>query len=1099
MADGAEVARAYVTIVPRTDGSSGKMIASVVGAAETAGADAGRKMGAGMQSGIKGFAGGAGKLLAAAGAVGAAAFVGGFVRDSIEAGRQFDASMSQVAATMGTTVDQIGELRDFAKEMGATTAFSASQAADALNYMALAGYDAETSMKMLPNVLNLAASGGMELATASDMVTDAQSALGLSIDQTTEMVDQMAKTASTTNTSVSQLGSAFLTVGGTAKMMRGGTAELSQVLGLLADNGVKGSEGGTALRNILLSLASPTDNAAKMLADLGVSVFDADGKMRDMKDIVLDLNSAMDGMTDEQRTNAIATIFNKRDLKSVNALLGTSAERWDEVAESIGNAQGAAEKMAETQLDNLEGDLTIFQSAVEGAQIALSEALEPALRSLVQFATDNIGTLTEMFQTDAFREFASNVAELVTGFAKAGVGILTGFAKGLSAILGVLRPMLPVLTGVGTALLVAYKPAKMLAGAMPSLSKGLSNAALGMATMATEGGKLQTGLLKAGEGASKLGGIAAGAMTAGIMAAVAAITIIVSLVSDAIAKHEAWVKATDGVVRASETLGAKGEQAAAATGKIADSLADAAMAAGDSTAAIGTAALTADELIQKQGELADTISGKFRDTEETNATLAAFAGKIAELAGNCDGSAEKLSALQGYLDGYNEIAGTSYSITDDFTGALDVNTGELLENAEAFKARARAAAAQEVLTDMYKQQFEIESSLAQAQADLAAAETKAAEEAAVFGKATDSTMAELGDAQNAVRDYTAMLESNETAIGNVADTMADANAAAAGYSAQGIAEAIRGNEDLAASLDGAGYKIENVSEYFDDLGLSAEQMASLTSEEAVKLAGTWDKSIDEIVQTCGDFGIELPKSVQGAMSAAAAVTKAGGSKAASEWVYSMTAGQYQMVSAAAQASGMSVAQFVTAAERIGHTGSQGVADYAQGILDGTYSVSSAASAVASAASGPLASIDASRWGWELGQDFAAGMKSAIGAVVAAVTSYGDAVHDKIGFSLPKDEPLRNHGRGPAGWGVELVDSWITGIESAMPMIDRAMTGLADYPAGYLATQKGIPLGTIDAPRDGRAITINLAYNASDDARDLARGVMRQLELMGAMA
>ena len=146
---------------------------------------------------------------------------------------------------MGVTVDEIGELRDFAQEMGSTTAFSATEAADALNYMALAGYDAETSMTMLPNVLNLAAAGGMELATASDMVTDSQTALGLSLEETSTLVDQMALASSKTNTSVSQLGEAILSIGGTAKNLSGGTTELNQVLGLLADNGIKGAEAGT--------------------------------------------------------------------------------------------------------------------------------------------------------------------------------------------------------------------------------------------------------------------------------------------------------------------------------------------------------------------------------------------------------------------------------------------------------------------------------------------------------------------------------------------------------------------------------------------------------------------------------------------------------------------------------------------------------------------------------------------------------------------------------------------------------------------------------------------------------------------------------------
>lgn len=153
------------------------------------------------------------------------------------------------------------------------------------------------------------------------MVTDAQSALGLTLEQTSMMVDQMARTSSKTNTSVAQLGEAFLTVGGTAKNLSGGVTELSTMLGVLADNGVKGSEGGTALRNIILSLSAPTDKAAKTLKSLGVQAFDAQGNMRPLNETFLDLQSALNNLSGEAKTQALDEIFNKTDLKSVEALL----------------------------------------------------------------------------------------------------------------------------------------------------------------------------------------------------------------------------------------------------------------------------------------------------------------------------------------------------------------------------------------------------------------------------------------------------------------------------------------------------------------------------------------------------------------------------------------------------------------------------------------------------------------------------------------------------------------------------------------------------------------------------------------------------------
>ena len=376
-----------------------------------------------------------------------------FAKSSIKAGADFDSAMAQVAATSGVTMDELnnnivtvgdftGSLRDFAQQEGATTAFSATQAAEALNYMALAGYDATTSVQMLPNVLNLAAAGSMDLAAASDMVTDAQSALGLSLDETNVMVDQMAKASSTTNTSVSQLGEAILTVGGTAKSMKGGTEELSAVLGVLADNGIKGAEGGTHLRNMILSLSSPTKDAQQAMDELGLSLYDSQGNMRELDDVFQELNEDMKSMTDEQKTQTIAAIFNKTDIKAVNALLGTNKERWEEVYAAIDDSAGAAQQMANTQLDNLSGDITIFQSALEGAQIAISDGLSPTLREFVQLGTEGLSEVTQALKEGGVSEAANalggwladalaKVTEMIPSIIEAGIQVITGLVSGM--------------------------------------------------------------------------------------------------------------------------------------------------------------------------------------------------------------------------------------------------------------------------------------------------------------------------------------------------------------------------------------------------------------------------------------------------------------------------------------------------------------------------------------------------------------------------------------------------------------------------------------------------------------------------------------------
>ena len=415
----------------------------------------------------------------------ATASVTAFAGASVKAGAAFDASMSQVAATMGYTTSELNDatseasknmaqLRDFAQQMGASTAFSASEAADALNYMALAGYDAETSMSMLPNVLNLAAAGGIDLARASDMVTDAQSALGLSLEETRFLVDEMAAASSKSNTSVSQLGDAILTVGGTAKNLKGGTVELSTALGILADNGIKGAEGGTALRNIILSLSTPTDQAAKKMKALGLDVFDAEGNMRGLEDIFNDLNGALDGMTQGEQLDVLNTLFNKVDLKSANALLATSTDRWNELSEAINYSDAAAEAMAKTQLDNLTGDVTLFKSALEGVKIAISDKITPSLRKFVQFGSTGLSSLLDAFNEngltgvmDAFGTLLSDglnmIIEMLPQVTEAGMQLLGALGQGIMT-------NLPVIVDAATQIILML--VQGLITALPSLVEG---------------------------------------------------------------------------------------------------------------------------------------------------------------------------------------------------------------------------------------------------------------------------------------------------------------------------------------------------------------------------------------------------------------------------------------------------------------------------------------------------------------------------------------------------------------------------------------------------------------------------------------------------
>ena len=457
-----DIGKAYVQIIPEASGISGKMEQILGGEGE--------KGGAAFNKGFGSVIGGAGKVIAGAVAAGTAA-VGGFAAASVSAGADFDAAMAQVGATMLKTTDEMekeigsvdtsfgtfnGNLREFAQFLGQNTAFSATEVAEALNYMALAGYDTQQSMEMLPNVLSLAAAGGFDLARASDMITDTQTAFGLSAERTTQMVDEMAKAASTGNTSVEQLGDAFLVVGGLAKELNGGmitmkdgtqksvdgVQELEIALTAMANAGVKGNEAGTHMRNMLLKLSSPTEKGAQVLEQLGVSIFDTSGNMRSLSDIFGDMSKSMGELTQEDKLFAISKIFNTRDIASAEAMLAAVEADWDGIGESILNAEGSAAEMAEIQLDNLEGDITLFNSALESAKITVSDQLTPTLRDFVQFGTDGLSELTTAFQEgglegamDAFGTILSEglamVIEKLPEFVNAGMQLLESLGQGI--------------------------------------------------------------------------------------------------------------------------------------------------------------------------------------------------------------------------------------------------------------------------------------------------------------------------------------------------------------------------------------------------------------------------------------------------------------------------------------------------------------------------------------------------------------------------------------------------------------------------------------------------------------------------------------------
>lgn len=340
-----------------------------------------------MQGGITGLAMsiGSGLLGVVQSAVGA---VKDFATSCIETGMNFESSMSNVAALSGATGGELQALTDYAREMGATTVFSASEAADALGYMALAGWNTQQMTDGLPAVLNLAAAGAMELGTASDMVTDVMAAFGIETKDAGQFVDELAYTQAHANTSAQQLGEAFQNCAANMNASGQSATTTTAMLGMLSNEQLKGSQAGTALAAMMRDLSNKMEDGAIKIGDTSVKVVDANGNFRDMIDIVADVESATDGMGTAQKTAALSSTFTADSIKGMNILLNEGSGKLRDFAQELKNSGGSAEEMAAVMNDNLEGDMKAFGSALDDIKISIYNGVAPALRACVQFFTD---------------------------------------------------------------------------------------------------------------------------------------------------------------------------------------------------------------------------------------------------------------------------------------------------------------------------------------------------------------------------------------------------------------------------------------------------------------------------------------------------------------------------------------------------------------------------------------------------------------------------------------------------------------------------------------------------------------------------------------
>lgn len=321
---------------------------------------------------------GAGKKM-----MGVTTVIGGVGVAAVKTAADFDSAMSQVAAVSGATGKDFDALRNKAREMGAKTKFSATEAAEAMNYMAMAGWKTEDMLDGIEGVMNLAAASGEDLATTSDIVTDALTAFGLSAKDSGHFADILAAASSNANTNVSMMGETFKYCAPIAGALGFSAEDTAEAIGLMANAGIKSSQAGTALRTIMNNLAGDVKISGKAIGDVTIATTNADGSMRDLSDILADCRSAFGNLTESEKAQAAESLVGKNAMSGFLALMNAGQGDIDKLSSAIDNCDGSAEKMAMTMQDNLAGQLTILKSQLQELAISFGDILMPAIRSIV--------------------------------------------------------------------------------------------------------------------------------------------------------------------------------------------------------------------------------------------------------------------------------------------------------------------------------------------------------------------------------------------------------------------------------------------------------------------------------------------------------------------------------------------------------------------------------------------------------------------------------------------------------------------------------------------------------------------------------------------
>lgn len=397
---------------------------------------------------------------------------------AVKTGADFDAAMSKVAAVSGATGDDLEALRAKAREMGSQTKFSASEAAEAMNYMAMAGWKTEDMLSGIEGVMNLAAASGEDLATTSDIVTDALTAFGLTAADSAHFADVLAAASSNANTNVSMMGETFKYAAPVAGSLGFSVEDTAEAIGLMANAGIKSTQAGTSLRSIMTALAGDVKFCGESIGEVEIQTTNADGSMRELSDILADCRIAFSGLSESEQASAAQALVGKNAMSGFLALMNAAPADIDKLSGAISNCDGTSLSMAETMQDNLAGQLTILKSQLEELAISFSDILMPAIRSIVshiQGLVDKLNQLDpqtkETIVKIALVAAALGPMLIVLGKTISGIGSVLSLVSKAPAAIGAVKGGITAVTGalgvsMGTILAVVAAIAALVAAFM---------------------------------------------------------------------------------------------------------------------------------------------------------------------------------------------------------------------------------------------------------------------------------------------------------------------------------------------------------------------------------------------------------------------------------------------------------------------------------------------------------------------------------------------------------------------------------------------------------------------------------------------------------